>query len=166
LTGESDIPASLPVEDILMSANHSYPSKRRMGRRRWTPCFEAVVCRLDGSRVRGIAYRRGRVLTGDACNYQFGRLDTDTEALAASVGDASLTQAVLERLGVLLTPAEIDLLYLRYVAGWSPAAMAPEWHRHRGTITRQEKRIVALLCQDPVLQQLMLSARWRATRPC
>jgi hypothetical protein len=121
---------------------------------------------MDGTRVRGTAYRRGRVLTGDACAYQFRTMETDTDAPAAHAAHASLTQVFLERLAVLLTPAEIDLLYLRYVAGWSPAVLAPNWHRHRGTISRQEKRILALLCQDPVLQQLRLPAVRHATRPC
>jgi DNA-directed RNA polymerase specialized sigma24 family protein len=117
------------------------------------------MCCLDGSRVRGSAYRRGRAQTGDARVYRFDIRETDMDTPSARPVDSSLTQAVLQRLATLLTPADIDLLYLHYVAGWSLAALAPECNCHRGTIMRRQKRILALLCRDPVLRQLTLPAQ-------
>lgn len=147
-----------------MALERPSSSHRRTRRRPWSPYFEALACRLDGSRSRGTAYRRGCTLTGDACAYQFGTRESDSADSVPDPAQTPMSQAILERLATLLRAEEIDLLYLRHVAGRSPASLARAWHVNRATIGRREDRIVLLLRNDPVLQQLARSRRC-ATAP-
>jgi hypothetical protein len=123
-------------------------------RRSYHSLFEALACTRCGAKIYGIAYRNGK-LSHDAACYQFrdGRLDGQSGPEDHFAGDAMLAARVQERLGELLGPKDIDLLYLRFVAGWSQAEMARARGCHRSTIKRREDRIMKSVRLDPFLRQ-------------
>jgi DNA-directed RNA polymerase specialized sigma24 family protein len=123
-------------------------------RRPYHSLFEALACTACGAKVHGIAYRNGK-LRGDAACYQFrdGRLEGQPDLEDHFAGDPTLAARVQRRLGELLAPNDIDLLYLRFVAGWSQAEMARARGCHRSTIKRREDRIMKTARLDPSLGQ-------------
>src|SRR5262249_44165460 len=149
-------PGRPTMEDVAMSSNHPDSSGRRTNRLPWSLFAEAVVCRLDGTKVRPTVYRRGRTRAGAASSFQFRPSDFDTDCRCASHEDPTIRETILERLTALLLPEEIDLLYLIHVAGKSAAALARESNVHRANSGRREKRLFAILRNDPILKQFDL----------
>ena len=118
--------------------------------------FESVACDLTGYKMNGTAYRRGSTLAGDACSYQFRPQDHLDEPGQNGQDSAPsfLADLVSSRLVELLPQADIDLLFLLYVADWSQADVAREHGCHRSTVMRQERRILTVVRADPVLGYL------------
>jgi DNA-directed RNA polymerase specialized sigma24 family protein len=123
------------------------PRRSKRLRRPYHSLFEAIACNRIGTKVDGIAYRNGR-LSRDAACYQF----RDGQANGVA-GNHTLTVLVQKRLGELLAAKDIDLLYLRFVAGWSQAEIARERGCHRSTIKRRENRLLQTLRADPLLRR-------------
>jgi hypothetical protein len=117
--------------------------------------FEAIACGANGNRLAGAAYRQGVRLNGEARSYQFR--DGDEHLAISGLGEPSICSLVRRRLRALLDRTDIDLLYLRYCAEWSQAAVAEEWGCCRSTIMRREERIRRMLLADPVLQRVAAS---------
>src|SRR5262249_29923465 len=113
--------------------------------------FEAIACGAHGNRITGAAYRQGARLNGEARFYRFR--DGDEDRVFRALGEPSICSLVRRRLRALLDQADIDLLYLRYCAEWSQAAVAEEWGCCRSTIMRREERIRRTLLADPLLQR-------------
>jgi hypothetical protein len=130
--------------------------------KRWRPhpfgvLFEAVACSHQGTRLNGVTYRNGSKLDGLARCYQF----RDPGPAAESDGDGTLHDPPLgilvrQRLEELLSPADLDLLYLRFCAGWSQADVARELGCCRSTVKRREERIRRQVQADPTLRQAAL----------
>jgi hypothetical protein len=113
----------------------------------------------------GLAYRHGK-MTGDARCYQFhdSAPNGEVEQQETAVGHYPLGASVRERLGELLAPEDIDLLYLRYVAGWTQADIARQRDCHRSTIKRREDYILRTIRADPHLRQAAGVRACSATR--
>jgi hypothetical protein len=79
--------------------------------------------------------------------------DLDDDIAAVLIRELR-SSAVETRLQQLLRPEDIDVLYLRLVAGWSLADVAREQCCHRSTIQRREDRALRQLRRDAGLQQL------------
>jgi hypothetical protein len=120
--------------------------------------FEAVACSHQGTRVNGVTYRNGSKLNGLARCYQFREpgpgVGVDEGNLAPH--DPPLCTLVRQRLQELFSQADIDLLYLRFSAGWSQASVARELGCCRSTVKRREERIRRRILADPTLQQAAL----------
>jgi DNA-directed RNA polymerase specialized sigma24 family protein len=123
-------------------------------RRTYHSLFEALAFTPCGAKVHGIAYRNGK-LSRDAACYQFRdcRLDGQPDPEDHLADKHTLAVRVQRRLGELLARKDIDLLYLRFVAGWSQAEMARARACHRSTIKRREDRITKTVRLDPLLLQ-------------
>ena len=142
-------PITMALKAILNVQNgESIPRRRKRRRRRYQAMFEALACDRHGSKINGTAYGNGK-LTGDARCYQFrdGGADQD-----GSAGEAVIA-LVQERLTALVDAADIDLIYLRFVAGLSQAELARDLGCHRSSIKRREDRVLATLRADPQLRR-------------
>jgi hypothetical protein len=117
--------------------------------------FEAIACGLGGAKIQGTAYRQGSKHNGVASCYQFRAVEADGEAGSdgETPRDPPVCAVVRRRLRVLLGEDDIDLLYLRYCAGWSQAGVARQLRCNRSTVKRREQRILRKILADPVLQQ-------------
>jgi DNA-directed RNA polymerase specialized sigma24 family protein len=110
--------------------------RRRQRRRPLLAALEAIACDVSGRRLDQRGYRTpSRGATGQE--------NGDGQAL------------VQARLQMLLADADVDLLYLRFVAGWSQADVARERGVHRSTIKRREQHSLAILRGDPALRRLV-----------
>jgi len=149
---------TLAIQALAVTNRASRPTRSpRRGRRLRHPyhsLFEALACTRCGAKVHGIAYRNGK-LSRDAACYQFraGGPYGHPGPEAHFASDATLAALVQRRLCELLGRKDIDLLYLRFVAGWSQAEMARARGCHRSTIKRHEDRITTTVRFDPLLRQ-------------
>jgi hypothetical protein len=123
-------------------------------RRPYHSLFEALACSCGGSKVNGTAYRNGK-LSHDAALYQFrdGWTEGQSNVEDGFSKNGTLATFVQKRLGELLAAEDIDLIYLRFVAGWSQAEIARERKCHRSTIKRREDRVLRTLRVDPALRE-------------
>jgi hypothetical protein len=114
-----------------------------------------MACGLRGTKIGGAAYRQGSGLNGDARNYQFraGLLEADANSGHLTIREPPVCALVRRRLRDILKPDEIDLLYLRFSAGWSQAAVARKLGCFRSTIKRREERILQLVRADRLLRE-------------
>src|SRR5262249_24331986 len=141
-------------ESVLSPVRAAAGNNRRRGRRRahtLSSLFEAIVSDAHGNRVEGAASRQGVKLNGAAQCYQFRNGDEDLAWRALQ--EPAICTLRRRRLRALLSPTDLDLLHLRFAAGWSQAAVAEEWGCNRSTIKRREERIRRKLLTDPALQQ-------------
>jgi hypothetical protein len=128
---------------------------RRRRSLRYSLPFEAIACGRGGAKIHGTAYRQGSKHNGVTACYQFRVTEADGEA---DRGDETrheppVCAVVRRRLRVLLDHHDVDLLYLRYGAGWSQAAVAQHLGCCRSTVKRREERILRQLLEDPALRQ-------------
>jgi hypothetical protein len=134
--------------------------RRPVKRRRPHPfgvLFEAVACSHQGSPMNGVSYRNGSKLDGLARCYQFREPGPGAAADGdETMHDLPLGALVRQRLQELLRPADLDLLYLRFCAGWSQADVARELGCNRSTVKRREERLCRRLRADPTLQRAAL----------
>jgi hypothetical protein len=134
--------------------------RRLVKRRRHHPLvvlFEAVACSHQGNRVNGVTYRNSSKLDGSARCYQFRETGPGMEVGGdLAPNDPPLCALVRQRLREFLSQADIDLLYLRFCAGWSQADVARELDCCRSTVKRREERIRQRILADPTLQRAAL----------
>src|SRR5262245_27588298 len=139
-------------ESLPLAVRAPDSTNRRRTRRlahHFSSLFEAVVSGPGGNRIEGTAYREGTKLDGAARCYQFR--DGDEDVACRALREPAICALVRRRLRALLCPPDIDLLYLRFCAGWSQAAVAEEWRCCRSTIMRREERVRRTLLADPAL---------------
>jgi hypothetical protein len=120
-----------------------------------TTLFEAMACDSRGTKVEGAAFRQGAMLSGVARHYQYrvALINMDVSETATPLLEPPICALVRRRLRDLLEPADLDLLYLRFCAGWSQAAVAKEWGCFRSTIKRREERILRKVRADLLLRE-------------
>ena len=114
--------------------------KSRLRRFQFSVLFEGIACGVLGNRIEGAAYRQGARLNVEARCYQFRDPKNNGQGVLVypALQEPSICTVVRRRLRDLLSQADIDLLYLRYCAGWSQAALAEELGCCRSTVKRRE----------------------------
>jgi hypothetical protein len=142
-------------------ANHASTGPHRKRRaRQYHPLFEAVACNVQGTKVDGISYRLAKP-NRDARYYQFRDFEHNVVAndLDPALCEPPICKLVRRRLRELLSSEDIDLLYLRLVAGWRQADIAREQGCHRSSVKRREDRIRQTLLADPILRQAAVGSQ-------
>ena len=124
--------------------------------------FESMACDLDGKRVRGRCYRRGRRTWGDAGDYQYpvapaadvapGKADDALSLKAQFYG--RVVEVCKEQPCERERERALDLMCCRFSAGWSQADLAQRWGCHRATVSRCEKKLLRRLRSDGILVAL------------
>ena len=140
----------------ILAAESPKRARRRAKRRRARPLVagcELIACDLQGRKFLGQATHRWN---GSACAKALHAADAEPDADGhAQPASSDRSAMVQRRLEALLEQREIDLCYLRFIAGWSQAELARERRVHRSTIKRQEVRVFAVLRSDPLLRWLV-----------
>jgi hypothetical protein len=117
--------------------------------RTFVAAFEAVACALDGSKIRGTAFRRsGPRQTGDDYCYRFYEREPDE---CGACGERSRIRGVVAE---LLSDYDLWLLEAHVCAGVNFRVIATACGCDPGTACRRLRRILRLLRVHPAVKAL------------
>jgi hypothetical protein len=117
--------------------------------RTFVAAFEAVACALDGSKLRGTAYRRGGAQqSGDDYCYRFHMPEAD------KCGACQQSSRIRGVIAELLSDDDLWLLEAHVCAGANFRVIAAVCGCDPGTACRRLRRILSLLRAHPTVRAL------------